>query len=106
MTTTTEYGTWQTFTPGELSVRQGIERALEGHGEDHDLVAIESSFRNEINTRLRDTGIRLIGDAFFGPAEDCEGCLAAAPGYIAEVLDQVSQIFWTIVIKNRKSTAI
>lgn len=102
MTTTTSYGTWQTFTPGELSVRQGIEAALSSQLDEHDLDAIESDYREAINTKLKDTGIVLSGDEFTGPAEECGGCREAAPGYISEVLDLVSQEFYSIVRKHQK----
>lgn len=98
MTTTTSYGTWLKFT-GQLSVRAGIEAAMEGHAEGHDTVAIEAGYRSAINSMLFDSGIRLIGDEFYGPAEDCAGCREVAPGYISEVLDAIN--FWAIVMRHR-----
>lgn len=95
MTTTTSYGTWQNFTPGELSVRQGIEAALGDDVGDFDVDAIETHYRSVINGYLSGTGITLNGDEFYGPAgEECPTHV------IAEVVGYTAMSFWDIVHKH------
>lgn len=101
--TETSYGTWQKFNRGELSVRQGIEHALGTDLKAFDVDAIEAEFRQAINDKLESAGIKLVGDEFIGKVEECAGCLAAAPGYIAEAVALVNlNQFWDIVAKHDK----
>jgi hypothetical protein len=101
----TKYGTWTQFNSGESSVRHGIEQAIGDQWlKDHDLDAIESDYRELINAKLCDTGIKLVGEEFIGPAEECNGCREMAPAYIHEVIASVDNDgFWPIVRKHRKS---
>lgn len=106
MSDETVYGTWQTFTPGELSVRQGIDMALGANGSHdvtgaYDVDGIEKHFRETLNHKLKDSGIKLVGDQFVGPAEECDGCREVAPAYIAEAVELTNLQFWNIASEHQ-----
>lgn len=66
MSTNTVYGSWLNFEKHELTVGASIGTAVGDFGDDYDLDAIESDYRDAINEALPQ-GVSLSGDEFLGP---------------------------------------
>lgn len=68
MTTTTEYGTWNNSADHTTAtLEDSVATALGEFADQYDVDAIVEDYRDEINESLKETGVSLHGNVFYGP---------------------------------------